>query len=311
MVRHVFTLMMIALVCQLQWLRSQAQPQPPKAFIQTSANRSNILIGEHIRFTVKAYSENSLGFMRWFWFPDSTHHFEIIRREKIDTVRTGNKTTFEQTLVITSFDSGSWYIPSFPVDVVSGSLKRRLFSDSILVHVGYSPADSSGELRDIKPVVEVTIAESYLAYIIVAILILLLCILLYWYYRKRRSRPKPLLHSPVPAFDEAMKELNALKNSDQSGREKTREYYTKLAFIFKRYYSRSSQRMMMDKTTSDVLLGLKEDNIPESALISIAGVLRTADAVKFAKYIPNSETGIQHVQDITSAIQTMHSKTVK
>jgi hypothetical protein len=308
----VFTFMMVVvLVCQLQWLTIRAQAQPPKAFIQTSANRSNILIGEHIRFTVKAYAENNLGFLRWFWFPDSTHHFEIVQREKVDTVRTGNKTTFEQTIVITSFDSGSWYIPSFPVDVVSGSLKRRLFSDSILVHVGYSPADSSGELRDIKPVVEVSITESYLAYIIAAIILLILGILLYRYYRKKRSRPKPLLHSPVPAFDEAMKELNALKNSDQSGRERVREYYTKMAFIFKRYYSRSSQRMMMNKTTGDILLGLKEDNMPETVLISIAGVLRTADAVKFAKYMPAPETGIQQVQDIMSAIQAMHSKTDK
>ena len=47
------------------------------------------------------------------WFPvDSMTHFEFITKGKIDTASSADTKTYRQTLVITSFDSGRWAVPS-------------------------------------------------------------------------------------------------------------------------------------------------------------------------------------------------------
>ena len=52
------------------------------------------------------------------WFPvDSIAHFEFIDKGKIDTTITVDSRTFRQTLIITSFDSGRWVLPAFPLGV--------------------------------------------------------------------------------------------------------------------------------------------------------------------------------------------------
>ena len=287
-----------------------AQSQRP--FIQTSADRTNILIGEQIRLIVKATAPLNAGAIKWFWMPDSVRHFEMVERGRIDTVRSGNNTSFEQTLVITSFDSGRWYIPSFPVDIISGKGTITLFSDSIPVNVGYSPADSTGQLRDIKPVMEVSVVESYLYYIIAGIVLLIIIgILLYQYFKKRRSRPVPLFKSSLSPYDEAIQELQNLQKYDLAALPEVKEYHTKLADIFKRYYSRSQQKNLMNKTTGQILLYLKEHHVDAGIISVLADALRTSDAVKFAKYFPtvmDSRNALNEIKEATSSINKLQTK---
>ena len=278
-----------------------------RPFIQTTADRTGILIGEQIRLTVTASASASDGAIRWFWIPDSIRHFEMVERGRIDTVRRGINTLFQQTLVITSFDSGHWYIPAFPVDIVSPQGIKRLYSDSIPVNVGYSPADSSGQLRDIKPVMEVTVIENYWYYIVAAIILLLIGgFLLYRYLKKRKARPQPVFRSNLPAYEEAMKYLQELQGYDLSDLARVREYHSLLAGIFKRYYSRTEKKDLMNKTTGDILLRLREHHADPVLVSKLADALRTTDAVKFAKYFPSvndSRMTLEKVSEVITAVK--------
>lgn len=255
--------------------------------VKTDINTNHILIGERIYYELSVNLANS-SYKIDFGIPDSIPHFDIIDQNKYDTTDKQGVYTLKQKIVFTSFDSGVWRFPSFPVTIsYANKAPQRFYSDSFLVQVNYSPADSSGQLRDIKPVMEVFVIDRTWMYIAAGIiLVLLLAWLIYRYFKNRKPRPKPLFKSSLSAYDEAIKALKALQKQSVNDTHSAKLFYTSLGDIFKKYYSRKLNRNLMSDTTGDVLLSLQAHINKMETLSMAAEALRMADAVKFAKYVP-------------------------
>lgn len=274
--------------------------------VEVSLNRNSILIGEQVSFGLKVNLPAG-GFKANFSIPDSITHFDVIRKDAIKAVE--GETALEQVITFTSFDSGSWYFPSFPVLITDGARKATIYSDSVLIRVGYSPADSSGQLRDIKPVMDVHIPDYTIWYIIGAVLLLLIIgYLLYRYFKNRKKKPVPLFKSDLSAYEEAVRSLQALEQGNFLDKHREKEYHTELADIFKRYYSRNRQKNLLNKTTGDILIVLQENNIDTEQISAIAQGLRYTDAVKFAKFIPLHTESKTALVLIRQAIQSLENK---
>lgn len=274
--------------------------------VEVSLNRNSILIGEQVSFGLKVKLP-SLGFKANFSIPDSITHFDIIRKEEVKAVK--GETALEQIITFTSFDSGNWYFPSFPILITDGARKATIYSDSVLIKVGYSPADSSGQLRDIKQVMDVHIPDYTIYYIIAAFLLLvIIAYLLYRYFKNRKKRPVPIFKSDLSPFEEAMKSLQVLEQGNLLDNHREKEYHTVLADIFKKYYSRNRQKNLLNKTTGDILIELKENNVDTEHISVIAEGLRYTDAVKFAKFIPIHSESRAALKLIKQGIQSLENK---
>ncbi len=274
--------------------------------VEVSLNRNSILIGEQISFGLKVKLPSS-GLKANFSIPDSITHFDIIRKEEVKAVK--GESALEQVITFTSFDSGDWYFPSIPVLITDGARKATLYSDSVLIKVGYAPADSSGQLRDIKQVMDVHIPDYTIYYIIGAIVLLIIIgYLLYRYFKNRKKRPVPLFKSSLSSFEEAMTALNELEKGNFLDKHREKEYHTQLADIFKRYYSRNTQKNLLNKTTGDILIELKENHIEIEQIAGIAEGLRYTDAVKFAKFIPLHSESNAALYLIRQAIKLLENK---
>lgn len=277
--------------------------------VEVSLNRNNILIGEQVSFGLKVKLPSS-GLKANFSIPDSVTHFDIIRKGSVTAVK--GESALEQVITFTSFDSGSWYFPAIPVLITDGARRATIYSDSVLIKVGYSPADSSGQLRDIKPVMDVYIPDYTLYYILGALLLLgIIAFLLYRYFKNRKKRPVPVFKSDLSAHDEAIKALLALEQGSLLDTHKEKEYHTELAGIFKRYYSRKKQKDLLTKTTGDILIDLKENNSSTELIATIAGGLRYTDAVKFAKFIPLHSESREALSLIRQGIQSLETSLLK
>lgn len=276
--------------------------------IKIIVDKRQILIGEQIRYEIDV-NLPSAAYSVTFPLPDSILHFDILQKNKPDKINENGNYSFHQTLLVTSFDSGSWRIPSLPVIVTSNNNSTNLFTDSILIDVGYSPADSTGQLRDIKPVIEVSVTDYFWYYILGAVIVILITgILLYWYFEKKKWKVQPLFKSSLSPYDEAMSELQLLKNYNLEIPEEVKQFHTKLSEIFKRYYSRKQQKNLMNKTTGEILPVLKENDVDTTLISSLAESLRCADAVKFAKYIPVSSESERYADLITQSIMSLEKK---
>ncbi len=284
---------------------------------QTITDKKDILIGEQIKLTIKIHIEpteiqlnvNSLN--RWLVMPDSIPHFDIVDTGKPDTTNfKDNSKTIEQTITITSFDSGRWVFPGLPVEFAkaTGQPPQTVQTDSFYVNVSYAAADSTNELRDIKPIITISITDYFWYYIIGGgLLLLLLIYLLYRYFKKRKQSAPAIALSKLSPFDEAMEELKKLAQLNLQDAGEIRLYHIKLAAIFKNYLGRKQSKNLLNKTTGDLLINMKEMNLPAEAVSNLATALRCTDAVKFAKYLPlsnESDDSLQKIKETINLIET-------
>ncbi len=277
--------------------------------VQTSINTNNILIGEQIKYQIKINLANS-SYQINIDLPDSVPHFDIIDQKKYDTVDQNGVYTLRQDILFTSFDSGVWRIPSFPISIsFPNKATQKFASDSFLVQVGYSPADSTDQLRDIKPVMDVFVIDRDWMMIAAAILsALFLAYLLYRYFKGRKKKAPPLFNANLSAYDEAMKELNKLQKQQATDSDSLKVFYVSLSDIFKKYYSRKTNTNLMTETTGDLLVRLQAHATTQEVLSNTAQALRSGDAVKFAKYLPPASENTQAVSLIKNVIDQLEKK---
>lgn len=272
-------------------------------------DKGTILIGEQLQYDLQVILPDP-GYGINFRIPDTIPHFEVIENKNFDSSNNGKDFIVHKKIIFTSFDSGAWHIPSFEVLVEKPNSSQKFMTDSLLVNVGYSPADSTGELRDIKPIMEVTVEDYFWYYVAAAVLgALIIGLLLYWYIRKRKSRPKPLFQSSLGAYEEAIQALQKLPAYNEQDGMMVKNYYSELSDIFRRYYSRKLSKDMMNKTSGDILLYLK-DQVDNSELVSTAAAaLRSADAVKFARFIPAQGEAQQSLGQVKQVIDLIEKQT--
>ncbi len=275
--------------------------------IQTITDKKDILIGEQIRLKIKAvFPSGSYQLNKWLTLPDSIPHFDIVETGKLDTIAyKDSSNTFEQTIVLTGFDSGKWVFPSLAVELSNGAGQavQKLQTDSFIVNVSYSPPDSTNQLRDIKPIIKVSVTDYTWYYIAGGIVLLLLIILLLYRYFKKNRKLKPAGPiSRLSPYDEAMGEIKKLAQYDLQNAEAAKIYHTKLSDIFKRYLGRKQNKNLANSTTSDLLINMANSNFIQENISTLATALRSNDAVKFAKYIPMAAESVDCLQKIKETI---------
>lgn len=296
-----FSIVLLLLQFSVQRLHAQA--------VKTSINTNNILIGEQIQYEINIQLA-SAAYKVDIGIPDSIPHFDIIDQQQYDTTDGSGGYTIRQRIQFTSFDSGVWKFPAFPITVSApNKASQQLQSDSFLVQVGYSPADSTGQLRDIKPLMEVFVVDRTWIYIgIAAVLTILVGIVLYRYLKKRLSKPAPMFKSSLSAYAEAVQSLNNLALPNASDAVSVKLFYSSLTEIFKKYYSRKINRNLLSKTTGDVLLQLQTQVSSSDLIAQVAQVLRSSDAVKFAKYLPSAAENEQSLSSAKSFVAVLEKK---
>ena len=278
--------------------------------IQSSVDKREILIGEQFSLTIKADFSPTDYKLQWPVLPDSMAHFEVLSR-RVDSLYSNQQLSgFIQTITFTSFDSGKWVLPSFllTIDRVGHDSTFHLFTDSVPVTVSFSASDTTQQLRDIKPIREVeTINPIWYWLGGGVVLAAVIALLIWWWKRKRKIKADPF-QSNLSAYDEAIKELKKLAGYNLAIREEVKMFHSQLAAIFKQYLSRIYQKPYLSKTTREILLLLKEQQVEDQLLNKVLISLHYGDAVKFAKYFPpvsESEHCMKLVEELVEEIQQL------
>ena len=277
--------------------------------IKTAVDKNEILIGEHFKLKIEASSISPDSKIIWPVIPDSILHFEVISRSKLDSVYSNSQlTAISQTLTFTSFDSGKWVLPSFVINSIAANSKTAVnfFTDSLPINVSFSATDTTAQLRDIKPIKEVTVTNPLWYYLFSGLIFLIIFILVIWYFKRRKKDKLPaILQSKLSAYDEAMMELENLKKYNTSNQTEIKVVHSKLGEILKRYLSRRQNVDYLNNTTGNILMMLNANILDKNILSNVAAGLRLSDAVKFAKYIPPAIETEENVQKIKQVIKQL------
>lgn len=240
------------------------------------------------------------------WFPvDSIFHFEFIDKGKIDTVITADARTYRQTLLITSFDSGRWALPAFPLAIGN----REYLTDSLPVSVAYANFDAKQDYHDIKDILEVENASlPYINWILLALAVLSLAAVVYFLRKKVNRVAAPVISKPLSKLSPLQEALQALEDLRKKGNMEqlpAKIFHTGINDILRWYLYRKSGIATMEKTSGELMLQLKQFNLPTADFTVLAQTLRMNDAVKFAKYQPALQENEQAMETIKTAVQQL------
>jgi hypothetical protein len=267
--------------------------------IRATADKNRIAIGERIQLSLEAiFPPNEP--MRFFDI-DSIAHFEILQRQKIDTLDDGGRIELKQVLILTSFDSGQWVIPSF-------LLPGHTVTDSIAVEVVFAPFDPNQAYHDIKDVINVEPEQppkKKTWYWYAAAGALLLVVIIYLLTRKKRQ-PAAVTAIPVDAYKDAMQELEKLRKENPA----SKIFFTRLVDILRLYVLRRTGITSLQKTTDDLVVQLRTLKLDGMVFNSLAQSLRMSDFVKFAKYEPEDLDTKNAFNTVRQSIDLIEKSTV-
>lgn len=281
--------------------------------VEAIADTNSILIGEQINISLKTtYTVNegaiSIGFPTLY---DTINQYvEIVNKTKIDTLIPNKEEPYtflqEQIITVTSFDSGYYAIPPFLFVVNNDTIA----TEPILIEVQTMPIDTAQAIFDIKGIIDEPFSiTDWLKdnwWWLVAILVFVIIIIWVIKYLKNR-KPAEIVEEIVPQIPEhiiALEKLEKIRDEKlwQSG--KVKLYHSHISEILREYIENRYQVNALEETTSEILHGLRLQNISPELMNKLTQTLTLADLVKFAKEQPLAN---ENEMSIAAAIEFVNT----
>ena len=221
-----------------------------------------------------------------------TEGVEVVDLSHPDTIRLkNNRLQIKQEVLVTSFDSGLYYIPPFKYVFGEDTFATESLSLKI-VPVDVPEEATAADIKDIKDVAEppFVLWDFIPVWLLVLILVLvLLAVAAYYAIKYFKNRKVEELLPPakrILPYELAMQELQALRESKlwQQGQEK--QYYTRLVDILREYIDSRFGINAMEMTSSQILDALRRNKDTKEVNKYLNEILSMADFVKFAKMRP-------------------------
>ena len=269
---------------------------PQDIVVKSSPDTSSILIGDQIGFSVSATIPSGIDAALSTMTDTLTDKIIILGRSARDTVITsdGNLTVTDRYL-ITGFDSGTYSLPPFYAEYISGDSLKRYYSDYSFLRVDrpeITPQDTTDVIFDIVPprTAPVTFSE-IVPWLVIAIISLAVIYLLARFLPRNPLRRFVKPPAPAePAHVIALRELYKLRDEALWQRGEVKEFYSRLSDILRRYIDNRYGIMSPELTTDETVRMLQKAAVTTHDQMSlIKELLSLSDMVKFAKYLPQIE----------------------
>ncbi len=260
---------------------------------------TNVLrIGEQTRldiyFNYNAKQEKNIS-IEWPSFEDTIiKQIEVLSVTKIDTTfpDKNNPDIIQQhlQLLITSFDSGYYAIPSFKFIINKDTVNPKL-TELLMLEVRSVPTDTSiAKVKDIKaPFDEPFDWRWYLPYAYWSLAILVVMIILILIIKKlTKAKPIEVVENKpnIPAHLLALQTLEKIKAEAIWKENKTKEYYTSIADTIRLYIEERFKINALELTSDEIIKVFKSQVVDSESKAKLNQILTLSDFVKFAKQIP-------------------------
>jgi len=185
------------------------------------------------------------------------------------------------------WDSGTFIFPAFSYKVDSNFFQ----TDSLIFNCELEAKIEGKDLYEIREsFIDVDAAEKQaqeesnkIFYIIVLVVVFVVFLIIYLLIRKVRKRNQGDSKMEMSLSDRALLAVNELEKLQLWKLERHKDHFVELSFILRSYFSSHFQLNLLEKTSEETLLLLRQKNVSIEQINSIEIILKHADMVKFAK----------------------------
>ena len=278
------------------------------SFSQTAILDTNtILIGDQIELNISVELNLNEEY-NWPEFTDSVYKkVEIISQSDLKEDTTENSKIISQQILLTCFDSGSYYLPP----IVFNKNKK---TEGLLLNVNTIAINDSSAMMDITAT-KIGTKDDYTAEeieekernfwkrIAWIIGILMLLFLIYYLIKKYKKGESIITKRKiiVPPHITALNKLQNLQKKKLWQKGELKEYYSELSLILREYTENRFNFQALELPTSDITKNLKQ--IDSNILSKLEFVLLKADNIKYAKGLSLEEENKESMKKSKEFIQ--------
>lgn len=216
---------------------------------------------------------------------DTIKNLDFIKEELPVKHESSAKVMETRNYIFSKYDSSIVKIPAFKVAYTDGKSQNYALVNPITLIVETVPVDTSKDIQDIKPPVEIPF--DWLLFFIIAGTVALLGTAGYFIYRhyQKKKEPKKVIVK-IPPYEMALKELTLLNEKQLWQGGKVKEYHSEITGIIRKYFEARFGFMALEMTTGEVLKNLESCEGGLTIKDLTGKFLNNADLVKFAKFVP-------------------------
>lgn len=279
-----------------------------KISLEARVDKNKIKIGDLIQYSIIVARDENVNVE----MPDlgaNLGAFEIRNYNDLDPEKENGEIIQRREYTISTYDVGDYEIPPVTVrySVGKDTVWKELTTETIKITVESLKPSEAGDIRDIKPPLEIELDWMRIMRFVVAGLIIVLIGILIFFYFKRRKEGKSLLphrEKPKrPPHEIALEELEQLLQEQLLEKGEIKQFYIRISEIIRRYVEGRFFIVAIEMTTAQLIDTMIEAEVEKEDVQLVEDFLMQCDLVKFAKYIPTSE---EHQKVIDQAFEIVN-----
>lgn len=255
--------------------------------VYTFSDKDTLRVGEIFQFSIVIDNPEA---SRTAASPDTSYFSTVFELRDVRIFKpAANRDSL--ALTIQFFGTADTSLTNMPVRYMSDSESSILRTGQFPVtYMPTADADEESEFRPLKPIFQ--FALIWWPWIVLGLVLLLAGYLVYRYIKSRPEAPPKTEPVPVniPPFvnpiDSLEKELISIKSDTEFYSRDPKGFYLRLGDSLRSYFEDLYQIPALELTTRELSRELVAQMVDSQLSQIVIGILREADMVKFAKYIP-------------------------
>ncbi|HEX6916400.1 MAG TPA: hypothetical protein VF145_14220 [Chitinophagaceae bacterium] len=270
--------------------------------VSTILSKDKIVIGEQALLRIKVDNIPAEGVRSDFVFPDTVNHIEIL----YDSVESTGPLLIHN-LTITSFDTGSWQIPSFKLELSNG---RVLQSEPLVLTVLPVDVSDMADYHDIKDILEETVTNNWWLVAAVVALALISLFGFLWFVNRKKAPASAVATQPDldAVYRHTLQQVKDASTFAVSDREQALQVYAMLSFSLRSFLDLAYRQRTHNLTTGEYMIRMKGRLADSESERKYFQFLRLSDAVKFAKYLPPADDTSALLPDLEQVINSVYQQ---
>jgi hypothetical protein len=240
-------------------------------------------------------------------FVKDTASLEILNHFKDSTLKETDKKLWTGIFEITVWDTGTFKIPEISVNFNNTDIKfpAAIFKSQLVQKQDSTELyDIKEEFTELPKELEEQVAKSkipsYLWLIIWAVIVVIAFFIIRWMIGKKSKEDA---EEKLDFQQQTIRALDELKRKELWLQGKEKEHYSEMSFLLRSYFSHCYQLNLLEKTTHETVLLLKQLKLEPSKINEIQFLLNGADLVKFAKSRPDEDHNVALLERAKTIVQ--------
>ncbi len=301
-------LTLLTLLLSSRLTAQNTAPQPPVT-ISATIDSTQLTMGSRTTLHIQIIKNSHPG----VYIDPVTRHegsdiqtisdIEIRQKTTDSTTLQGGRIQIDHTYLLQPFDPGDATLGPFAyaspdgdtattqtitIKVAEPPIPQQM-RDSLWINPMLGPSSIPARWYDIIP--------TWWYWLLLPLILIPLILLIIHLYRKNGPRLIPR-KKIIPPYDLAILNLHALQNKQLPQKGLIKQYYTELTDILRAYIKGRLKIDAPEMTTPQTIQALADNPLTTSLISPVQQLLQTADAVKFARYNPESGQHDQAMQTV-------------